>query len=121
MRVSQKLHKIYMFGSTDSAGTLRFSNNKNILHLMEGQSFTINCSNTLHGYPVPEVSIHLDSHKSSVSRREVSDNYDGTIVTASLNAVALKQWHNKPIYCSLHQQHFPSQNKSIILHVDRKC
>ena len=79
-----------------------FSTIQNILHLTEGQLFTINCSNTLYGYPVPEVSIHLDNHKSSVSRREVSDSYNGTIVTAYLSAVALKQWHHKPIYCSLH-------------------
>ena len=63
--------KSCIFDSTDSAGTLKFLNNKNILHLMEGQSFTINYSNTLYGYPVPEVSIRLDNYKSSVSRCEV--------------------------------------------------
>ena len=50
----------------------------------------------------------------------MKDSNGGELLGASVDAVALRQWHDKPVTCILEQAHFSTQNKTITLKINRK-
>ena len=91
-----------------------------LLKLKENEKFQLNCTTTHFGYPPPKLSININKEVYIASKNRIKDTFGGELLSASVEAVALRQWHDKAVTCNLEQSHFSAQNKSIILKINRK-
>ena len=96
------------------------SHPQDFLKLNENEKFQLNCTTTHFGYPAPKLSININKEIYIASNNRIKDSVGGELLSASVEAVAFRQWHDKAVTCNLEQPHFSAQSKSITLKINRK-